>query len=317
MYNNYKIILFGNIVWKNLSISYDKRFINDFLFFSRNLIRNKLDYNNYIYFKSILSILRAEYIIYPVFSREAFFDEFIFDLYSKYKISFYGNDVNHNKDLKFKYDKYYTTLINTNSMFEFYKYQDFFYYFLQSSNISKSTSIIKNLRKKEYIVISIGANSIKRTWNFSNFDKVIQFLLQHKFQIILLGSNNDLNLFSNYNSEIFNNKNLINLIGKTTLKEFVDIISQAKLLISNESSPVHVAVAVNTSFICISNANHYLRFCPYPSELCNFGRYLFPKNFNNTLSRHELYRKFEYGSELDINSINSDDVIEEIIKILD
>ncbi len=45
--------------------------------------------------------------------------------------------------------------------------------------------------------------------------------------------------------------NLINLAGKTTLKELAGILKKCKMLISGDSGPVHLACAVNTRVLAI------------------------------------------------------------------
>jgi len=55
-----------------------------------------------------------------------------------------------------------------------------------------------------------------------------------------------------------------NLCGTTSLTELVDIISKAKLLITNDSSALHIAACLNTQTICLLMGRHYGRFAPYP-----------------------------------------------------
>jgi heptosyltransferase-2 len=53
------------------------------------------------------------------------------------------------------------------------------------------------------------------------------------------------------NLEIFENKNVVNLIGKTTLKELVSLISFIDIFISNDSGPMHIASALNKNLIAL------------------------------------------------------------------
>jgi ADP-heptose:LPS heptosyltransferase len=59
------------------------------------------------------------------------------------------------------------------------------------------------------------------------------------------------------------------LAGKTSLPEFVEVIRQARLLISNETSAVHIAAAVKTPSVCILGGGHFGRFLPYPEKVVN------------------------------------------------
>jgi ADP-heptose:LPS heptosyltransferase len=59
----------------------------------------------------------------------------------------------------------------------------------------------------------------------------------------------------------------LNLAGKTSLSELAEIIRGAKLLISNETSAVHLAAATATPAVCILGGGHYGRFMPYPNTM--------------------------------------------------
>jgi len=59
---------------------------------------------------------------------------------------------------------------------------------------------------------------------------------------------------------------LVNEAGKTTLLQFISIIAHAQFVVSNETSAIHIAAAVNTPSVCILGGGHYGRFVPYKLE---------------------------------------------------
>jgi len=59
--------------------------------------------------------------------------------------------------------------------------------------------------------------------------------------VILLGAEADIELCNQIENRIGNSKSIINLAGKTGLKELFGIISQLKVLVANDSAPVHIA----------------------------------------------------------------------------
>ena len=67
--------------------------------------------------------------------------------------------------------------------------------------------------------------------------------------------------------------NVINTVGKTSLLELIEIIRGAEFLITNDTSAVHFAAAVNTQAYCIWGPWEYGRFLPYVVEK-NEGRKL-------------------------------------------
>lgn len=56
----------------------------------------------------------------------------------------------------------------------------------------------------------------------------------------------------------------MNLAGSTSLPELVELIREAKVLIGNDTSGVHIAAAVATPAVCILGGGHFGRFLPYP-----------------------------------------------------
>lgn len=56
----------------------------------------------------------------------------------------------------------------------------------------------------------------------------------------------------------------LNLAGRTTLVELVETVRGARLLIGNESAPIHFAAATGTPSVAIVGGGHFGRFVPYP-----------------------------------------------------
>lgn len=59
---------------------------------------------------------------------------------------------------------------------------------------------------------------------------------------------------------------MVNTAGAVTLVELVELIAKSKLVISNETSAVHIAAATRTPVICIQGGGHFDRFTPYPNQ---------------------------------------------------
>ena len=117
-------------------------------------------------------------------------------------------------------------------------------------------NVIKDLPvlpKQEFIIINPNASDlrIERRWGKENFRKLI-LKISKEFPlliIILIGSKGE----QNYTQEIIENienHNVKNLAGKTTIEELISLISEAKLVITNDTGPMHIAFACKTPTIC-------------------------------------------------------------------
>ncbi len=104
------------------------------------------------------------------------------------------------------------------------------------------------LDDKDYIVIAPGSKWKTKRWTKEGFVSIINELGK-KENIVLIGGNEDLE----FTNEIIKGvkTDVLNLVGKTSLRESFSIIKHSKALISNDSAPVHMAVSFNTPVVDI------------------------------------------------------------------
>jgi ADP-heptose:LPS heptosyltransferase len=316
-FKGYYIVLFGNIAWKDIAETYDKKYIDEFIWFNRFDIFNSEYSRTYVlYYSYILFLKKAEFLINPVFSREMPFNKIAQLSKVQYRAAPTDDGINKsNADVE-----YYNKIINSldYTHFEFARNIDFFEKLLNKkiNFLSPYFEIINTniLIDGEYILVFPGAGAVYRRWSTENYANLIDILAkQYNYRFILAGSNQDeaivLQILHNSKTD------MLNYSGKTNLVQLIELIAKAKLLISNETSAVHIAVATSTPFICISNANHIGRFNPYPKETYQKGEYVYPDVI--TLDSIEsLIEKYKYYSDLDINSISVENVLEKIKKTL-
>lgn len=139
----------------------------------------------------------------------------------------------------------YLALANQNAKQELINYPPILQYKQELQNSQLSIDSL-NL-KQEYAIICPGAQyGLAKMWPPSYFSQVVDYLVAKKLKVVILGSASDIDI----SSEIINNlkKNhkskVNNLSGKTTIKEVSKIISQAKIIISNDSGLMHLSAAI-------------------------------------------------------------------------
>lgn len=88
-----------------------------------------------------------------------------------------------------------------------------------------------------------------KRWPTENYAQIAKQLIQSNYQVIILGSPKD----AGTAQEIIQKSGceLINLCGKTSLLDAVDLLSCAQLAISNDSGLMHIAAAVKIPQIVI------------------------------------------------------------------
>jgi ADP-heptose:LPS heptosyltransferase len=117
-------------------------------------------------------------------------------------------------------------------------------------------------------------------------------------------------------TEIIHNSNIsfTDLTGKLNLIELIQIIAQAKLVITNDSGPFHIAVALGKKVICISNGNNYGRFSPYPKQMNTNSKTIYPFQLLAFTEADRLEKFCKEVKNIDINEIDPKQVFIEIKK---
>jgi len=106
----------------------------------------------------------------------------------------------------------------------------------------------------KYMVINVNASDlrIERRWPLNNFEALIEHILEKwtEFGIVLIGSPSEAE-YVNQLYERFSDENLINLAGKTSFDELITVIEQAKLMITNDTGPLHIAASLNKPSVAL------------------------------------------------------------------
>ncbi len=291
-YRDYKITLCGNELWRNLFENFDKDFVDDVIWVSPIKFRK----NPFYIYKIIRKIKKAGFdiAINPMYSKTLQTDVLM-------KAS--------GATEKYQWGEKFFTL-SDKYQFEFNINKEFFEKLLNKKIEIKSPNFVNipqlDLKLPEkFAVIFTGASDPKRRWGLKNFSQIAKIINQrYDYKIVLVGGEKE---------EL--DTETINMTGKTSLTELINIISKAKILISNDSSPVHVAIATKTPAICISNGNTFGRFTSCPNDIFDKIEYVYPDTVDDH-SFKENFDRFYFGSTVNINEITPEKVLPVIEKIL-
>lgn len=324
-YAGYKITLLGNEEFKSLCEYLDSDFIDNFIWINRkNFLRNfsyRRDKLKEIASQSFTETIAAS------FSRTAFLEDFIVGkIKSEIK---YGCETDNSNGSRFIINhgkKYYSEILNTDSGSFYFEHSKYHFLvklltgkmpgeYIPKVKNSVTPYITKtNMDKSKYALFYIGGRSEYKKWNLENFISAAEHL-QKEFglKIMLTGSPAEKDLNDLFISKFTGDAE--NLAGKTSLIDLIEVIGNAEILISNDSSPVHFAGSLGTKCTAIGNGSHFPRFIPYPKSEKPVVKTLLPKEFMNLFEYLENndYAGMEPGlfrrSYSDINSISAEEVI--------
>jgi len=114
----------------------------------------------------------------------------------------------------------------------------------------------------EFIVLNSGGSWKTKRWPEEYFAEVADYLAVKGYKILFVGGSSDTERVKYICNEIENQKMIYNLSGKTSLLELAAILKKAKLMISGDTGPVHVAAAVGTNTAAIFGPSDEEMYAP-------------------------------------------------------
>ncbi len=101
------------------------------------------------------------------------------------------------------------------------------------------------------ICIQAGASQTKRQWSPFYFARLAQILIEEQnARIVFTGSKSERDIIETITS-IFNHPNIVNAAGETDLAELGALLERSDILITGDTGPMHLSVAVGTPVISL------------------------------------------------------------------
>ena len=130
------------------------------------------------------------------------------------------------------------------------------------------------IKEQATLIISPCSSKAYRNWHCEGYAEIADYAIeQHQMQVILTGGSSEVEKQYGHCIEEKSNHKLINLIGKTNIKELLAILEKADVVISPDSGPAHLATAVNTPVIGLYACTNPDRARPYLSKQWLVNRY--------------------------------------------
>jgi ADP-heptose:LPS heptosyltransferase len=112
-----------------------------------------------------------------------------------------------------------------------------------------------NLVDQKYIVVNPNASDlrIERRWDKGNFVALIQKISEtySDYKIVLIGAESEKEYVGGISELFADNRQLIDLSGKTRLEELLYLLKNAALLITNDTGPMHLAFSLQTRTLAL------------------------------------------------------------------
>lgn len=311
-YRDYHITLCGNEVWRSIAESYDHLYVDAFIWTDApglQIFKNR--------FRLARTIRKRKFrvVIHPTFSRCLNNDLLVICSGAQERICYSGDAVNMDPIQLERNNKRFTRLIQANNKFkfEFYRNRDFIDQLLSTKCSLTKPELNQETLDTDLLIICPGASAASRRWSALNFARFIESYTAvfPDVQVAICGGKLDKTLALQIIEE--SDREIQDFTGQLTLTQLTYVFAKAKLIVTNDSGPFHLAVALNKRVICISSGNNYGRFVPYPPEMFTKSKTIFPPDLY--LLKNEISRLNEFGcahEKIDINKIAPEFVLDSL-----
>ncbi len=128
-----------------------------------------------------------------------------------------------------------------------------------------------NLEPDKYIVFIPGSAHEDKCWSPDKFAELADKISsKYKYPIIAVGTYSE-----REKTEEINNlakTQLINFAGHTSLKELIELLRSARLVVSNDTGPGHIASALGVPMVMMYSWSNPARIAPYGRPECMVAR---------------------------------------------
>jgi len=164
------------------------------------------------------------------------------------------------------YVNHYANLVN--------RYLDNKYTILPPMKLHTTKQNLIYKDKKPLVGFVLGSDKDTRGYPREMSLELFAKVAKEDFNTVLLGDKNDEVSNALYEKELLKHKvKTTNLTGKTTVREFIDIINELDLLVTIDTSAMHIASAVESDFIVLIGKGSSAFSTVKPKV--DFGSYLF------------------------------------------
>ncbi len=144
-------------------------------------------------------------------------------------------------------------------------------------NLFRSLPPLTRELNQDYVLLVPGgaknliSDDALRRWPLENYQSMAQWCIDRKLKVIIAGGKDD-----QWVCDTFNGMKVDDLVGKTELTELWSIMNRAKLVVTHDTGPLHMALAGKAPVIAI--------FGPTPSQA------IIPAGRNHTIALQALHK---------------------------
>jgi heptosyltransferase-1 len=135
-----------------------------------------------------------------------------------------------------------------------------------------------NIKFSEYIVFVPGSTHHSKCWPIERFAALADRISSRfGLPIIAVGTEPESSIIEAIKN--LTDVHIINFAGQTSLAELVALLKDAKLVVSNDTGPGHIAAALGTPLVLMYSWSNPARIAPYGRSECMVAREPYSRGF--------------------------------------
>lgn len=114
------------------------------------------------------------------------------------------------------------------------------------------------IRAGQYAVVNVNASMPFKRWPLARYAEIVKLLRERGLTIALVGSKSEMPYVARF--ETLAGGEFVNLAGRTTIEELVNVVANARIVITNDTSLVHISVAAKAPMVAVIGGGHFGMF---------------------------------------------------------
>jgi ADP-heptose:LPS heptosyltransferase len=271
-YSGWKITLIANQAWESIFERYDSATVDEIVWINKGRFNKDLRYR-FSLLKEVRKMCTAE-IINCVYSRSLLMDDGFALIADARRLAMHTNDTA-NRPFFHKWidSLYYNSIVHAGdkTVFDAERNRNFMAQVLNLPELQTEVELPRVNPSilplpSNYVVFFLGAGNPERKWPTASFAVIAGYIAKRSgLSIVLAGGPDEAETAKEF-SRLFHG-DTIDLTGKTSLPELIEVIASASFLLSVDTGAVHIAAAAQCPVIGLFSGKFYGRFGPYPSEV--------------------------------------------------
>jgi len=135
-----------------------------------------------------------------------------------------------------------------------------------------------------YVVLNPGSNEYGRRWPLDNYLALASWIAARGVKVVFVGKAEE-RATGGGADELADGEMIIDLTGRTSVPDLLDLMKYAALVVSNDTGPAHLSIGLGAPTVVIIGGGHFGSFVPYPKEVT-------PDNVRFVYARMPCYHCF-------------------------